>query len=285
MRLALALSMIAVAGPALAHGGAEASGAPRNLAIVASLAFAVIVYGLGLRNLWSRAGGGRGIGASRVAAFAAGLALAGGLLLSPLDGWAERLLAVHMAQHFALMLIAAPLLVLGRPGIVMLWALPADARARLGRSLPGLAGGAWGRVTHPFSAWLIFLVALWAWHVPALHQRAIAYEWLHALQHASFLGAALVFWTMIFARPSLAAFLAVFGTAVQSCALAALMTTSGSVWYPAYGGTAGLSAIEDQQLAGLIMWVPCCIVMIGAGLALLFRVLRGLEARRGRVVP
>ena len=280
MRLAIALLALCAAGPATAHtGGAGWHVDPWALAL---LAIAASIYAVGLARLWGHAGAGRGVPVWRVLCAAAGLLWMCALLLSPLDAAAGRLLSAHMVQHFALMLIAAPLLVLGRPVPVMLWAFPRAARRALGRAGRGTAGAVWRTLTTPLGAWAVYFATLWFWHIPAVHQRAIASDGLHAVQHASFLAAALIFWTAVVERPRAAALLAVFATAVQSCALAALLTVSQSLWYPAYTGAAGLTPMQDQQLAGLIMWVPCCVVMIGAGLVVLFRLLRDVEARADR---
>ena len=289
MRYALLLPLsLAVPGAALAHSGAGAPW-PGDFLLMVFLAATVLVYGAGIRHLWQRAGAGRGIGPWRPVLTAAGLGLVAVLLLSPLDALAERALSIHMIQHFGLMLVAAPLIVLGRPALAALWAGPARWRPRLARvaSHPG-----WSRLTHPIVAWLVYLLALWLWHAPPLHQAALANEAVHALQHASFLGAALIFWAAVLERRPAegraAALLAVFATAVQSCALAALLTTTPRVWYPAYSGAVSpwnIAPLADQQLAGLVMWVPCCALLLGSALALLARLLRDVEDRAERLAP
>ena len=280
MRTALALIATMAATPAAAHGGGAQSSDPTPLLLLAGAG----AYAAGLARLRARAGPGRGLTSARVALFSGGLALTGLLLLSPLDALADRLLAAHMVQHFGLMLVAAPLLVLGRPGLAVLWALPAGWRGPL-----AAAGASRGirALLHPLGAWLVYFAALWIWHAPPLHQAALADERIHALQHASFLGAALLFWTAVLSAPRgegrALAFGTVFATAVQSCALAALLTTSATVWYPAYPGGLGLSPLEDQQLGGLVMWVPCCAILIGAALGLMAGLLRDAERRAERV--
>src|SRR4051812_29967980 len=92
------------------------------------------------------------------------------------------------------MLVAAPLLVLSRPGAALLWALPQRCR-RLIASLHPL----WRRLTHPLAAFLLHSAVLWAWHVPALFEAALASEALHWLQHLSFFGAAGIYWAAVLA--------------------------------------------------------------------------------------
>jgi putative membrane protein len=182
-----------------------------------------------------------------------------------------------MTQHELLMLVAAPLLVLGRPVVAFLWALPLGWARRVGRwGKATWFERTWRAVTNPLAAWAIHAVALWVWHVPALFQATLKSDLVHTLQHIFFLGSALLFWWALIHGPQGvigygAAVLYLFTTAVHSGVLGALITFAGSVLYPAYNETTtswGLTALEDQQLGGLIMWVPAGVVYIIAGLAL-----------------
>lgn len=255
--------------------------------IIASLALAAALYVRGVSALWRRAGLRRGIRAWQAAAFALGwltLALA---LISPLDSLGSALFSAHMIQHEVLMLVAAPLLVLSRPVHAFLWALPLSWRRRLGEwSRSRWAQGSWGMLTAPLSAWTIHAAALWIWHAPSLFQAALRSELAHALQHSSFLFSALLFWwALIHARGIMGLGAAVFyllTTSIHSGVLGALLTFSSSLWYPAYSNTTaiwGLTAIEDQQLGGLIMWVPAGLVYLIAGLAFFAAWLRQSELR------
>jgi putative membrane protein len=280
------LAIACFASPAAAHDGLHPGPQAWGLEPFALIPILVAgcLYAAGLVRMYRRAGTVRAAGSVPIALFAAGLLLAALFLLSPLDGLAERFLSAHMIQHFGLMLIAAPLISLGRPGIVYLWALPKSLRMRFARLRGGRAGRFARVLVTPFGAWLVYFLVLWLWHAPPLFARAVAHEPIHALQHLSFLGAALLFWTAVTQGPRgegrAAVFVAIFATAVQSCALAALMTMSSIRWYPFYvEGPFGLSALEDQQLAGLIMWVPCCAIMIGAGVATMAMLLRDVETR------
>lgn len=209
-------------------------------------------------------------------------------LLSPLHPLGNVLFSAHMTQHELLMLVAAPLLVLGRPLIPFLWALP----RRTAREISGWTKVSWWRVTWsfitaPFVAWLIHAVVLWSWHIPALFQATLQNEFVHALQHASFLASALLFWwAVIHGRQRAMGFglavLYMFTTALHSGLLGALLTFANRVWYPIYSNTTtrwGLSPLEDQQLGGLIMWIPAGVVYIVAGLILFAAWLRESERR------
>jgi putative membrane protein len=191
-------------------------------------------------------------------------------LVSPLHPMGEVLFSAHMAQHEILMLISAPLLVLGRPLIPYLWALPLNARKLVGDATK------WEWIARPLNAWWIHAVALWGWHAPSLFQATVESDIVHTLQHLSFLGSAVLFWwALLRSRHAQSnyglAVLYVFSTGVHSSILGALLTFSQRVWYPVYTGTTGawgLTPLEDQQIGGLIMWVPAGFVFVAAGLAL-----------------
>lgn len=206
-------------------------------------------------------------------------------LISPLHPLGEALFSAHMTQHEILMLISAPLLVLSRPLAPLLWGMPFEWRRGLGRWSRGRAFQTiWRGITRPASAWCIHAAALWAWHAPALFDATLRNEWIHAAQHVSFFGSALLFWWSLFqARASYAAgVLYIFTTAIHTSILGALLTFSPTLWYPPYALTTnpwGLAPIEDQQLGGLIMWIPAGLVYIAAGLALIAACLRESEAR------
>jgi putative membrane protein len=245
-------------------------------AVVIGLALTGWLYVTGLRALWRSAGTGRGIRRWEAAAFAGGWLILALALMSPLHELGGVLFSAHMVQHELLMALAAPLLVLGRPVVVWLWAVPLSWRRRLG----GWAGippvqRVWGLLTVPIVAWIIQALAIWLWHVPSLFQATLNSELVHTAQHLSFLGSALLFWWALMqtregrlGRP--AAVLYLFTTAVHTSLLGALLTFSSRVWYPLYQHTSlyGLTPLEDQQLAGLIMWVPAGLAYLFAALAI-----------------
>ena len=242
--------------------------------VIFCLVISAVLYCSGLLKLWRAAGNGRGISWFAAAAFAAGwlsLLLA---LLSPLHPLGEVLFSAHMTQHEILMLVSAPLLALGRPQIATLWALPGSLRQPLaGIFSEGVTGRVWRAVSNPAVAWGIHAIALWIWHIPVLFQATLESDLVHLLQHASFFLSALLFWwAIIHGRRGMAGYgagvLYLFTTSVQSGLLGVFLTLTTRVWYPAYGGSAewNLTPLEDQQLGGLIMWVPAGIVYILAAL-------------------
>jgi putative membrane protein len=202
-------------------------------------------------------------------------------LVSPVHKLGAMLFSVHMSQHELLMIIAAPLLVLSQPLLWFLWAIPMRWREAVGgwTKQPPVAA-LWSAMTAPLFVWLLHGSTLWAWHIPSLYDASVEYEWVHALQHTTFLFTALLFWwTLLHGRHGrhgrLGYGMAVvycFTTAVHTSILGALMTFAQRIWYPIYEGRTSafhLSAIEDQQLGGLIMWVPAGVVFIVLGLWLL----------------
>jgi putative membrane protein len=199
-----------------------------------------------------------------------------------------------MVQHELLMVVAAPLLVLGRPLVPSLWALPRSTRQRLaGAAHRPAVRVVWGAITRPVNAWMLHAAAIWLWHVPRFFQMTLASSAVHALQHASFLLTALIFWWALVhgrrgpnAGPRAAGYGAavfyLFTTAVHTSALGALLTFSPTLWYPAYATSVsswGWTPLEDQQIAGLIMWIPGSIGYLIAALALLATALRAAEQR------
>lgn len=206
-------------------------------------------------------------------------------LASPLDPLGEVLFSAHMVQHEVMMLVAAPLLVASRPTSAILRGLSRPVGRIFGTlTRMSMLGRIWETILSPPVAWFLHLVGLWGWHLPFLFEASLHSVWIHTLQHFSFLLVALVFWFAIM-RPhqsaSAAGVIVLFTTALHASLLGALLTFSPEVWYTPYIATApkwGFTALEDQQLGGLIMWMPAGIVFITAGLWLLARTMRDSDA-------
>jgi len=236
------------------------------------------LYVRGVRALWQAAGVNAGVSALHVAAFAAGWLTLVGALLSPLDALSADLFWAHMVQHELLMIVAAPLLMIGRPLGPYAWALPERWRHRVALLIRELGIPlAVHALTRPLPAWIVGLVALWVWHIPASFDAALASEGIHTLQHLTFFLSALLFWWSLVRirrgeRSYGIAVLSVITTGLHTSLLGALLTFAGSVWYRAYAARAlqwGFTPLEDQQLGGLIMWIPGGLVYLIAVLALM----------------
>lgn len=287
-RTLLALSAAAIAGPAAAHVGAAVSDVPPwtlDPVVTAPLAISLALFAVGWRRLAARSGQGLPALKRRALLFAAGWLTLAGAVISPLHAAGERSFAAHMFEHELLMLVAAPLLVMSEPLAVMLWAFPRTGRQALASAArASVVSDPWRLLTQPVAATLLQAAALWLWHAPRLFERALLIDGWHVAQHLSFLASALFFWSaMLHRRPRQhgVAALCLFATSVVSGALGALMAFSPSPWYGAYANLGlapfGLTPLEDQQLAGLLMWVPGGAVHAGAALAMIAAALKGLN--------
>ena len=225
-----------------------------------------VAYARGQSVLSSRRRGSDQRG-SRTAFFVTGLLSLVAALSPPLDEAADRLFSVHMIQHELLMVVAAPLVVASESFPVLLWALPRWGRIAVARIMRRLRLHAlWSSCTRPLPASVLHGFAIWLWHAPLLFDAALEHEWIHVAQHTSFFGTALLFWSSVI-RPRQReargpAVLSLFATSVHSGVLGALLTFSRTAWYARYAA----GGIEDQQLAGLIMWIPASVAYLVASL-------------------
>lgn len=241
--------------------------------LIAALLATAALYAIGLKNL--RDGNTRtNLRQWRALAFFGGWLALLAALVSPLDALGSMLFSAHMFQHELLMLVAAPLLVLGKPLAVFVWGLPMPWRRAIARPFRSdFWQGLWHELTKPLAAWVIHAIVLWGWHAPLLFQASLRNNTIHELQHASFLLSALLFWwALLRGRTRLTAVLYLLTTMIHTGVLGALLTFAPEPWYPAYLTTTaawGFSPLEDQQLGGLIMWVPAGFVLMLAGLLLL----------------
>jgi cytochrome c oxidase assembly factor CtaG len=252
----------------MAHG-AEAGG---HVAPVLGTVLATgVIYVAGWRALSRRTP--QRFGPRRLAAFLGGL---GAIVLavgSPLDALAGRLLQAHMTQHMLLMMVAPPLLWLGAPVAPMLLGVPRRIRRAVAA---GLAAPSMRRITsliaHPAVGWTSFTVAFWVWHTPRLYELALRSDAWHHVEHACLFTTAVMFW-----RPVILAWPArspwprwtmipyLLLADLQNTVLAAILTLSDRVIYPAYAARLGtIAALEDQSVAGVIMWVPGSLVFLVA---------------------
>lgn len=248
-----------------------------NAVTAVSLLAIAILYIAGLRRLWRASAGKETIRVWQAAAFGIGVASAAVALLSPLDRWSDVLFSAHMAQHEILMLVSAPLMVLGRPFIAAMWALSPGARANIGGAMrQRWMVAAWDAISGPVTVLLMHAVVLWAWHVPALFEAALHSESVHVVQHLGFFLTAALFWyALVHGRYGRlgygVAVLYVFATAMHTQILGALLTFGSRSWYPTHAArtlAAGVNPVGDQQLAGIVMWIPFGVVFMFIALAL-----------------
>jgi cytochrome c oxidase assembly factor CtaG/cytochrome c2 len=264
----------------IAHGMAAASLEHWDLQplVVVPLLATLAIYALGLTRLWTRAGTGRGISRWEASSFAAGWLTTVVAVVSPMAWVSEILFSVHMTQHTLLLLVAAPLLAFGQPLLACLWAFDAPTRERMARPFRGARVTAtWRAVTAPLSVFLLQTAALWLWHIPSWYEAALHSATIHALEHVSLLVAGSLFWwAMVRGRYGRMGYglavVYVFLTALHSGTLGALLTIAPDPWYATYVRQAhawGIDPLDDQQLAGILMWIPAGVIFIVLGLALL----------------
>jgi cytochrome c oxidase assembly factor CtaG len=287
---ALAAALLSVfAASAFAH--AEGSRETGERFLIALLFGCAAWYLIGFVRVYAESRIGRSSLVRQALLFASGWLVIALSLLTPLHALGGRSFAAHMIEHELLMLVAAPLLAWSKPLGVLLWAFPPRAR----HSLASVAqrrwyGAAWTTISTPLCASLLQAAVMWLWHAPSLFNRALLGEGWHAAQHLSFLLAAILFWWSIDAaarerRPGIAAAW-LFFTSLQSGLLGVLMTFAQSPWYARYielglGGLRGMTPLEDQQLAGIIMWIPGGMVHAIVALVYLSRWLKEPRAAVG----
>jgi putative membrane protein len=251
--------------------------------IVIPLALILAVYAVGA----FRRGGLRKL-RWRHTSFCAGWLTLCFALTSPIHELGEQLFSAHMLQHELLILLSAPLISASHPGATCLWAFAPRHRAHLGGWVQAVERSPMVSLfTRPLAAWLLEAIVLWVWHIPTLYQATLSSDSVHAAQHLSFFLTAVLFWSALYGvgRSAMSygeGTMYVFGAAAQCSALGALLTFSSVLWYPAYTDTTarwGLSPLQDQQLGGVIMWVPSSIVFIVIGLALFAKWLSEADRR------
>ena len=277
---ATAVAWLSTVRPALAHGGApdDAPDLARFILdwtfepLVAVPLLTVAAGWLALVRRVGRRHPDRPVSAWRTAAFLGGLAAIAVALLSGVEAYDTTLFSVHMVQHMLLTFAAAPLLVLAAPVTQLLRAAAPEVRQRW--ILPVLHSGPVAVLGHPVVAWLMFTVVMWATHFSPLFDLALEEPLVHDLEHALFLGSALLFWwPVVGADPgprrmghaARGLYLLLQMPPNSFLAVAILLATA--PLYPHYatlGSPYGIDALADQQLAAGLMWVVSDLVLIGA---------------------
>jgi cytochrome c oxidase assembly factor CtaG len=254
--------------------------------VCAGLLLAAAAYLLALRRSrrrWPR---------QRAALWLCGLVALALATMSGIDRYSELLLSVHMLQHLLLALAAPVLLLGGRPVGLALACAPPATRRRLGVLLRSRAARA---ASTPVVGFLAFSVVILATHLTGVFELALREPAVHALEHAAYLAAGLLFFAPILAADPLphragaiARFCWLMGAMAVMAVPGALLTFATSVRYPHYLAPAralGRSALADQQLAGVIMWIGGGIAMFALALGLTMQAMLAedrLQRRRER---
>jgi putative membrane protein len=206
-------------------------------------------------------------------------------LLSPVETASGSLASAHMVQHVLLVLVGAPLLAIARAIPTMAMGLPIALRRAWWRLLHavGLTPARLRRLRSPLPALALYTVVFWVWHAAVPYQATLESDLVHSAEHLSFLATSLFFWQAVLVPDTAERglrLLAIFGAAMQATLLSALLTFAPTPWYGGYADSAplwGLDPLTDQQLAGLVMWIPGGLIYIAAALAVLTGWLRGMD--------
>lgn len=230
----------------------------------------------------------------RLLAYWLGILLIALALLSPIDVMASQLFFMHMIQHLLLVMLAPPLLMLANPMPFLLWGLPSGLRRRAGRFLSSLlhrqstSRKYLRAATAPGISWMLFIIFLIGWHDPNLYEAALRSDMVHDLEHLTFFATAMLFWWHVvgagphihkrFSRPARVMY--VIAAIPPNMLTGIAIAFAGQVIYTYYLSVPrlwGITALEDQTLAGVIMWVPGSMMYIIAVLILTARWLQGEE--------
>ena len=260
-----------------------------ELLSILALTLCAILYGAGAVCAKYR-GAGQTIGLIKIASTSVGLAVLAITLLSPLHALAYQSLSAHMIQHLLLMLVASPLIVWGRTATVLLEALPMRLRNTSKQAVVSFHLDVVAKIIcRPATGWILFSGSIAFWHLPAFYRIAVDSKYIHALMDLTYLGAGLLFWSVVL-EPSGSrrldygrTIIFVFSTAMVTGLPGALLSFANRPIYPDVNTTSafGLTPLEDQQLAGLIMWIPMDLVLFGVVGGLFVAWLSGAD--RGRL--
>jgi putative membrane protein len=255
---------------AWAHENHESSNWNRDPFTIISLIMMMMIYLLGVRNAAHQS---KKKEHKKIVFFLSSMTFLIIALISPLDPLSDRLSSAHMIQHMVIMMLAAPLFVSSSPLYYTIWALPRFLRVRLTPLTGWFFGKSSGRYFfyQPVILWIFFALTLWLWHFPQLYQAALLNRWIHDFQHICFFMVSCLFWRILldpvhrFQLSTGLAILYVFTTSLHAMMLGAFMALSPKVWYRFYEGKTlswNMDALEDQQVAGFIMWMPACSIYV-----------------------
>jgi cytochrome c oxidase assembly factor CtaG len=259
------------------HGGTNIFAWAWEPSVIIGLALFAIGYIAVTGTLRRRYAWGPPVPKIRMAAFYLGCLVLFLALCSPLDSLGdEALFSAHMAQHMLLIFGVPPLWLMGLPD----WLVQGLYHKRAIR---------W--ITSPVIAGLVFALVLLVWHIPMLYDAALEDETVHILEHLMFIGAAVIGWSPALSggrvnrvsAPVRMVYL--FVASLPFTALGVFFTFANKPFYPFYSGALmpwGLNPVTDQQLGGLLMWLPGGLVFLAALLVTLAKMLSDAEPSEPR---
>jgi cytochrome c oxidase assembly factor CtaG len=263
--------------------------------VLLPFAIACLWYANGIAAL-DRAGRLKAVtGRARIVPFCVGLAVLLIALEGPVDEIADTLVSAHMVQHLLMILIAAPLVALSRPTPVFLWGLAPGPRRRVLRIWRhGATGRALRALYSPVVVWTAFCATFTFWHIPGPYRWALESEVVHAIEHLLLFVTALAFWSMVLESAGQrrlgygATLIFIASTAVLSDLPGALLLFAPRPLYavdPSGAAAWGLSPLQDQQLSGVVMWVPMGFAFAIAGAWVFMRWMESADRSDTRLRP
>jgi putative membrane protein len=270
-----------------------------RLDVLLVLAAAGTLYVAGWRRLWARTHASRNrrqrrplVARWRLVAYLGGLFVLGVALLSPIDVLSGQLFFMHMIQHLLLIMIAPPLLLIANPMPFILWGLPASGRRRVGGVMSDLLHreSAFRRglraATAPTVLWMVMVVSIIGWHDQTAYNATLENDFIHDLEHLNFFLAGMLFWWRITGagprvhrRGSHIGRIALVVAAIPPNMLTGVVLAFARApfysYYTQIPRLWGIDALTDQQIGGIIMWVPGSMMYIIAALILAAQLLKG----------
>lgn len=249
------------------------------------------------RRSRGRQTGWRSLGATwRPVSYVAGLIVIGIALMSPIDVLVQQLFFMHMIQHLLLIMIAPALLLLPNPMPYILWGMPDPLRIRFGGAIntvinkDSLSGRWLRKASGPAVAWFLFIGIIIGWHDPNLYNAALYNSFIHDLEHITMFAAGMIYWwTVTGAGPRLHKHLGrmskmafILAAIPPNMALGVVLAFSSSVIYSYYNDMPrlwGISALDDQRISGIIMWIPGSMMHFMSAGVIIFMILSG-EGRK-----
>jgi putative membrane protein len=241
----------------------------------------------------SRQHGYKSLGATwRPVSYIAGLLVVGVALMSPIEVLVQQLFFMHMIQHLLLVTIAPLLLLLPNPMPYLLWGMPDSLRGVAGNGLNSVInkdtnfGRVLRKISGPAIAWFLFIGIIIGWHDPDLYNAALRNELVHDLEHITlFLAGMIYWWTATGAGPrihkqlgKLAKIAFILAAIPPTMALGVVLAFSGTVIYSFYNDMPrlwGISALDDQRISGIIMWIPGSMMHFMSAGVIIFTILSG----------
>jgi cytochrome c oxidase assembly factor CtaG len=259
--------------------------------IILTLVLAAMIHLVGRWRL-RRQGGEQTVKSWRSAAYLGGLVVLWIALMSPIDVLSSQFFYMHMIQHLLLVMIAPPLLLVANPMPIMMWGLPSGLRLEVGRWLrrDSVVRRTVRSLTTPGLVWLYFVAVLVGWHDPRLYNLTLESELIHDLEHLTFFGTAMLFWWHVIGvaphihrRLSPGVRIGYTLSVVPPTALTGIAIAFASepiyTYYTTVPRLGSMTALQDQMLGGVIMWIPGSMMYILAALILLARFVRAEDGR------